>query len=137
PADGRRVVQGPGAVGRNALHAAIVPPGAGGHGGPEFAGCAALLRTVPECRAETVRSKAAHPTRETYASRSTPSPSRSTSGARPPIRSATARALPQDSAQPLEPWPMLIHTPGTPVAPSSGGPSGSIGRAPFHSCTPE
>ena len=46
-----------------------------------------------------------------------------------------ARALPHDRAHPLEPSPMVIHTPGTPVAPSSGGPSGSMGRAPFHSCT--
>jgi len=41
------------------------------------------------------------------------------------------RADPQASAQPLEPWPMFSQMPSTPLAPSTGGPSGSIGRAPF------
>ena len=57
-------------------------------------------------------------------------------GSRPAIWSASTRADPQARAQPLEPWPRFSHTPGTPLAPSTGGPSGSMGRAPFHTCTP-
>ena len=38
-------------------------------------------------------------------------------GRAPAIRSASTRALPHDSAQPLEPWPRLSQTPGTPLAP--------------------
>ena len=43
-------------------------------------------------------------------------------------------ADPQASAQPLDPWPRLSQTPSTPLGPITGGPSGSIGRAPCH-CT--
>ena len=39
------------------------------------------------------------------------------------------------SAQPLEPWPRFNHSPGMPLSPIKGAPSGSMGRAPFHSCT--
>ena len=60
----------------------------------------------------------------------------SISGARPAIWSASTRADPHDSAQPLEPWPRFSHSPGMPLAPMTGGPSGSMGRAPFHTCTP-
>ena len=55
----------------------------------------------------------------------------SMAGSRPPIRSATTRAEPQDRAQPLEPWPRFSQMPGLRLGPSTGGPSGSIGRAPF------
>jgi hypothetical protein len=67
--------------------------------------------------------------------RSTPRPSMSMSAVLPPIRSPAPARCRTDSAQPLEPWPRLSHTPGMPLAPSTGGPSGSMGRAPFHSCT--
>ena len=71
---------------------------------------------------------------DTQRRRSTPSPSRSIAGGRLDIASASTRAEPQASAQPLEPWPRLSHTPGMPLAPITGGPSGNIGRAPFQLC---
>ena len=45
----------------------------------------------------------------------------STAVARPTMQSASARALPQDSAQPLEPCPRFSQTPGKPLGPTIGG----------------
>src|SRR6185295_18266381 len=67
-------------------------------------------------------------------SRSMPRPSIAISGLRPTIASATRRAEPAASAQPLPPWPTLSQMPSAPLAPRTGGPSGSIGRAPFQRC---
>jgi len=53
---------------------------------------------------------------------------------RPIIASATRRADPTESAQPLPPWPTLSQMPSAPLGPSTGGPSGNIGRAPFQRC---
>src|SRR5204863_6531059 len=66
--------------------------------------------------------------------RSTPRPSISIGVLRPTIASATRRADPTESAQPLPPWPTLSQIPSAPLGPRTGGPSGSIGRAPFQRC---
>ena len=63
-----------------------------------------------------------------------PRPSISIGVLRPIIASATRRAEPTESAQPLPPWPTLSQMPSAPLGPSTGGPSGSIGRAPFQRC---
>ena len=58
----------------------------------------------------------------------------STVGSWPAMRSASTCAEPQDRAQPLDPCPRLSQMPAAPLAPTTGGPSGSIGLAPFQCC---
>ena len=81
----------------------------------------------PRPRLATVR-------RHACRSLSMPSPSISIGVLRPATASATRRADPAASAQPLPPWPTLSQMPSAPLGPSTGGPSGSIGRAPFQRC---
>ena len=51
-------------------------------------------------------------------SRSIPRPSISIAGLRPAIASASTRAEPQASAQPLTPWPRLSQMPSVPLGPA-------------------